>query len=133
VPITVTFDIQGAGGPSDHHRLLSMFERFGWERFGGTVYRYPRTDADTKAAEDWMNDVIPALMILRAYIIHALGKGWKFPHFTIDVQSSTGYNSEREYGAAPVVGAKMELREPSRRDFGKDKLREFVDLFEWPY
>lgn len=58
MPITVTFDIKG-GPPTDHHRLLTMFERLGWERFGGTVYRYPRTDTDAKVPEDWMNEVIP--------------------------------------------------------------------------
>jgi hypothetical protein len=64
MPITISYDI--TTDDNNHHNYIrSMFERFGWERLGGSVLRYEMRDAQ----EDWLNDVAPALMIFRSYLL----------------------------------------------------------------
>ena len=97
MPIIVTFDLSNAKD-LDLHRVRSLFERFGWEHLGGTAYRYPRLE-DEHSNEDWFNRVIPALMLLRAL---ALAEGRGLTRFSIDVQTSTGYNSTTGIGQPPL-------------------------------
>ena len=156
VPITITYDIQGAP-PTDHHRLQSMFERLGWEQLGGTVFRYPHTRQQKAAelsssprersltsrgaprrrgyqvAEDWLNDVVPALMILRAYIIHAQGEGRTESKFTIDAHACTGCSPETGYGNPPLPRSELDFNPYKRKDFGEEKLQALIDEFVWPY
>src|SRR5438132_8367751 len=97
MPAVITFDIKKAT-TKERNRVQSFFERLGWENLGGSSYRYPRLGSD-QPTEDWFNHVIPALMLFRAFIV----KGdVTLKKFTLDVQSSTGFNPESGYGTPPL-------------------------------
>src|SRR5438105_11200570 len=96
VPITVTFDIQSPT-PAELNRIRGFFERLGWEHLGNTAYRYPKFHGQ-HPTEDWFNHVLPALMLLRAFARYAAMTGRNLRKFSIDVQSSTGFNSLTNVG-----------------------------------
>src|SRR5438105_15043781 len=100
VPITVTFDIAGPTS-AELHRIRGFFERLGWKRLGNTAYRYPKLHGQ-HPTEDWFNHVIPALMLLRAFARHAMESGRNIDKFSIDVQSSTGFNPVTGVGTPPL-------------------------------
>src|SRR5262245_58070747 len=101
VPIAVTFDVIR---PTSRqlNRLRGAFERLGWEHLGNTAYRYPPLDGGA-GPEDWFNHVIPALMMLRSFARFLEGSGRALQSFTIDVQSSTGFNVQTGVGAPPLA------------------------------
>jgi hypothetical protein len=80
---------------SEHNRIQSFFERFGWESLGETSYRYPPLGSE-ESVEDWFNRVIPALMLLRLYFLKARKRGRRLTKFTLDIQSSSGFNIENQ-------------------------------------
>jgi hypothetical protein len=65
MPITISYDLKTE---DTNHRnyIRSMFERFGWKRLGGSVLRY---EVGENEEEDWLNDVVPALMLFRSYVV----------------------------------------------------------------
>lgn len=75
MPVTVSYDLR----TDDNHRnyIRSMFERFGWKRLGGSVFRY----ANQNGEEDWLNSVSPALMFFRSYV---KAKNIEVRSFTLD-------------------------------------------------
>ena len=79
MPITVSYDLADADN-NDRNYIRSMFERFGWKRMGGSVFRYAKTEGE----EDWLNEVVPALMIFRSYIV---AKSIDLNFFTLDTNS----------------------------------------------
>src|ERR1700730_14657234 len=89
MPVVFTFEVRAAP-PQERNRIQSFFERFGWENIGGSSYRYPRLGTDDQPVEDWLNHVVPALMLFRCYI---LSSRRQLPKFTIDVQASAGHNA----------------------------------------
>jgi hypothetical protein len=93
MPITVSFDLENYAA-NHHSRLLSMFERFGWQSIGGTSFRYPRLGTE-QPVEDWFNHVVPALMLLRAYAVRYPGR---ISRFSIDAQSMSGCEPNSGYG-----------------------------------
>src|SRR6266403_300838 len=101
MPITVTFDIPGSGA-HDLGRLQSMFDRLKWQSLGSTTYRYPRLGSS--GPEDWLNHVVPALMLLRTAVLNS---GRTLTKFTLDASVSTGIDSEAEYGWQPTNGSEM--------------------------
>lgn len=125
MPITISFDLPGSG-PHDIGRIQSMFERFGWERAGDSVYRYPRSD-DTEP-EDWLNRVIPALMLFRTFVVTT---GRSLSSFTVSANSSTAYNRASKLGTAPTND--LELFRPSNQKFGAKNLWAWLESMEWPY
>lgn len=127
MPVIFSFDLEGAA-PVEHNRLQSMFERFGWERLGGSSYRYPELGSD-EPTEDWLNNVVPALMLFRAYAV----KAKKVVRYSLDVQTSTGYNPARGYGAAPADSTSLAWSSASNQQFGKKKLTDWIDKIEFPY
>lgn len=129
MPVVLTFDLQGAQ-PSDHNRIQSLFERFGWENLGGSSYRYPRLGTKNQPVEDWFNHVVPALMLFRAY---TLSEGRQIRRFTVDAQSSSGYNPETEFGSPPLAGEDITFYDPKNQQFGKSNLVEWLDKIRWPY
>jgi hypothetical protein len=133
MPITVTFDLEHPS-PNDLHRIRGFFERLGWEHLGNTAYRYPKLHSQ-HSTEDWFNHVIPALMLLRAFARYAPQTGCTFKRFSIDVQSSTGYNPITEVGTLPVPSSEIVFSQPSRsgRAFGKQQLDDWLDAILWPY
>jgi hypothetical protein len=66
LPIIVTFDLSRPT-PLELNRIRGAFERLGWEHLGNTAYRYPRL-RDAVQTEDWLNRVVPALMLLRSLV-----------------------------------------------------------------
>src|SRR4051812_44515154 len=66
MPITISYDLAAAES-NDRNYIRSMFERFSWKRLGGSVFRY--NWVDDNGQEDWLNDVVPALMMFRSYCL----------------------------------------------------------------
>ena len=133
MPITVTFDLRRPR-PTDLHRIRGFFERLGWEHLGNTAYRYPKLHGQ-HPTEDWFNHVIPALMLLRAFARFAPSVGCSVEKFSIDVQSSTGYNPLTGVGTLPMPSEEITFSQPSRpgRAFGKQQLDDWLDAVTWPY
>ena len=133
MPIVVTFDLKKPTS-NDLNRLRGLFERLGWERLGNTAYRYPKLHSQ-HPTEDWFNHVIPALMLLRAFARYAPQTGCTVERFSIDVQSSTGYNPITGVGTLPSSSAQTAFSQPSRsgRAFGKQQLDAWLDAITWPY
>jgi hypothetical protein len=133
MPITVTFDIERPT-PLELNRLRSAFERLGWEHLGNTAYRYPQLH-EHDAVEDWFNHVVPALMLLRTFAVHLLADGRSLKKFSLDVQSSTGYDPVTGVGMPPLAADDIDFELPSRRNksFGLQKLKDWIDGIEWPY
>jgi hypothetical protein len=133
VPIIVTFDLRNPGS-ADLNRIRGFFERLGWEHLGNTAYRYPKLHGQ-HLTEDWFNHVIPALMLLRSFARSAPLRGCTVEKFSIDVQSSTGYNPLTDVGTLPLPAAEITFSQPSRsgRAFGKQQLDAWLDAIDWPY
>jgi hypothetical protein len=133
MPITVTFDIERPT-PLELNRLRSAFERLGWEHLGNTAYRYAKLDQHD-AVEDWFNHVVPALVLLRAFAVHLLSSGRSLKKFSLDTQSSTGYDPLTRVGTPPVEADDIGYAQPSRRGFafGLRNLIDWLDGVEWPY
>ena len=132
MPVVFTFDIEGAP-PVERNRIQSFFERFGWQNIGGSSYRYPRLGTTDQPVEDWLNHIIPALMLFRTYI---LSSRRRVPLFTIDVQSSAGYSQTTLQGtrARPGNGnRRMTLYPPANNAFGEANLRDWLDSVTFPY
>lgn len=126
MPVTISYDL--AGADSVHHNYIrSMLERFGWRRFGGSVFRYDAGAATTPAAEDWLNNVIPSLMLLRAYILH---NGLALKRFTLDAASTTFVDLSdpaQPLGQGPQGGIGVTLVQPTNQQSSETALRDFVD------
>lgn len=128
MPVVITFDLKGAT-PKEQNRIQSFFERFGWENLGGSSYRYPRLGTDDQPVEDWLNHVIPALMLFRSY---AISSG-KLTKFTLDTNSSTGYSPNSNYGQPAISGAQTTLYKTQQAAFGEKKLKDWLDNVKFPY
>lgn len=132
MPIVLTFDLDTEhSDTNDYARLKSMFERFGWQSLGGTAYRYPRLGTD-QPVEDWLNHVVPALMLFRTYIaLHPQS----LRTFTLDANASSGFNPDTDFGHAPSNGQQISLYEPAtnRQHFGESQLRQWIGNIGWPY
>jgi hypothetical protein len=129
----VTFDIAGPT-PAELKRIRGFFERLGRERLGKTAYRSPKLHGQ-HPTEDWFNHVIPALMLLRAFARHITDTGRSIDKFSIDVQSSTGYNPATGVGTPPLPATQITFSQPSRSGqmFGLQNLRDWIDGVGWPY
>ena len=133
MPITVTFDISNPTS-AELNRIRGAFERLGWEHLGNTAYRYPKLHGQ-HLTEDWFNHVIPALTLLRAFARHAASTGRNLRKFSIDVQSSTGFNPITNVGTLPLPGHQITYSQPSRpgRSFAQQRLETWLDGITWPY
>lgn len=133
MPITVTFDIASPSSV-ELNRIRGFFERLGWEHLGNTAYRYPKLQGQQEP-EDWFNHVIPALVLLRAFARHAASTGRNIRKFSIDVQSSTGFNPVTMVGVPPLNASEVTYFQPSRpgRAFARQRLEDWLDALAWPY
>lgn len=133
MPILVTFDL-ASPRPRELNRIRGVFERLGWGRVGNTAYRFPPLD-EPEVGEDWLNRVVPALMLLRALACHASDTGRALVRFTLDTQSSTGFDVEEQRGPPVLTGDEMPLQEPSTsgRAFARESLIDWLEGMEWPY
>jgi len=128
--ITISYDITGAT-PAERNYVRSMFERFGWRRLGGSVLRYQLIDGQDE--EDWLNDVIPALMLFRSYV---LAKKITINFFTLDTNSVSRIDwtdSEKLLGYAPTDGTELHLYPPTNAQSSEKRIRRgvqsLIDLF----
>ena len=80
--------------------------------------------------EDWLNHVIPALMLFRTYVA---GHDLQLSKLTIDAHSSTGIDAEQAIGIQPMTGPAIPLSPPTNNQFGEQNLREWVDTVPVPY
>lgn len=119
MPVMFSYNFTGHEGIDNNH-IQSMFERFGWKNVGGSCYRYPPLGSDPLLTEDWLNRVIPALMLFRAYVLKT---GVTVSRFSLDAHSSTGHDGK--YGDAPV--AQPVLMAPVNGSFGVKNLEEWLD------
>src|SRR5260221_14381507 len=105
--------------PAEFNRICGFFERLGWEHLGNTAYRYPKLHSQ-HPTEDWFNHVIPTLMMLRAFARHVAATGRNMRKFSIDVQSSTGFNPLTNVGTLPLPAGEITYSQPSMsgRAFG---------------
>jgi hypothetical protein len=139
MPVLLTYELEGAE-TSEHNRLQSLFERLGWENLGGSSYRYPRLGTTDQPVEDWLNHVVPALMLFRAAVLKS-ACGLK--KFTLDVQSSSGYNKATNFGSGPLSGSAIKatkskrkgkkLYSPNNPSFGERNLIDWLDEIDYPY
>lgn len=127
MPILFSYDLRAAD-KADHNRLQSAFKRFGWEHLGGSAFRYPAL-AEDAIQEDWLNHVVPALMVFRAY---ALSRGAVVTKFSLDAQTSTGYRASRNASAKPQSAEKI-VADTRPQAFGKKQLVALLGSFAWPY
>jgi hypothetical protein len=126
MPIIFSYDLAGIVN-ADYNRIQSMFERFGWERIGGSCYRYPslprvpvhRGARQQPPREDWLNNVVPALMCFRAYV---LKRGLRLTKHSMDIQTSTG-----SHGARIRTANRLQLETPGSAAFGERQLRTWMD------
>lgn len=133
MPIIVTFDVERPT-PNELNRVRGFFERLGWEHLGNTAYRYPKLH-EHDVVEDWFNHVIPTLMLLRAFARSVATSGRSINKFSIDVQSSTGFNPVTGVGTLPLPGDTISLSPPSTsgEKFGQQRLIDWIDGVTWPY
>jgi hypothetical protein len=133
LPIVVTFDLSRPE-PLELNRIRGAFERLGWEHVGNTAYRYPHLQ-ESPTTEDWLNRVIPALMLLRTLARHAAETGRALVRFTIDVQSSTGFNQETNVGTPALPAEDIDYALPSRSGeaMSQQRLENWLAGIEWPY
>jgi hypothetical protein len=131
--ITISYDLSGAS-PAERNYIRSMFERFGWRRLGGSVLRYQLIEDQDE--EDWLNDVIPALMLFRSYV---LAKNIKVNFFTLDTNSVTRIDHtdpDELLGYAPQDGANTHLYPPTNPQSSEKRIRrgidQLIDLFKAP-
>lgn len=102
MPITVSYDLQNAT-PAQRNYVRSMFERFGFRRLGGSVFRYAKI---RDAEEDWLNDVAPALMFFRSYVLH---HAITIRYFTLDTHAVARIDhsdAERPLGHQPLAACR---------------------------
>jgi hypothetical protein len=126
MPITLSYDLQDVD-TNQRSYVRSTLERFGWLRLGGSVFRYKgRAQEDGEVIEDWLNDVVPALMYVRSYV---LSIGGKFRFLTIDAMStSTLMDTDDEAVGTPLEdGAALTMRNPANAQSSEQRIRAFVE------
>lgn len=129
MPIVITFDVEGAN-TTERNRIQSFFQRFGWQSLGGSSFRYPKLGSKN-VVEDWFNHVVPALMLFRSYI---LTSGRDLTKFTIDCNTSTGFDEDGKWGAPPKKAEFIDFKvPPKQKQFGEKKLKQWLNNFEFPY
>jgi hypothetical protein len=144
MPVVLTFDLNSDHtAANDHAYLKSAFHRLGWQSIGSTAYRYPRLGTLGQPVEDWLNHVIPALMLFRAY---CAAKPLAVDDFSLEVHSSSsGYvpaqNARPGHGieARPEYGRKAQSDQqihlypspPPHHHYGEANLRNWIDNIRW--
>lgn len=133
MPVLFSFDLEGAP-PLERNRIQSFFERLGWENVGGSSYRYPALGQLNEGAEDWFNHIVPALMLFRCSVLSSRRRLIKY---SIDVQSTGGYNKARRFGNPPrkanTKKSRYKFSTPKNGAFGERNLRVWLDHVTYPY
>lgn len=124
--VTVSYDLSAVPAQQRNY-IRSMFERFGWKRLGGSVFRYSGRKINGRVTEDWLNDVIPSLMFFRSYV---LKNQIDLKFFTLDSASVCFLDFSDPaltLGRMPQDGPGLTLSTPTNTQSAASKLREFVD------
>ena len=74
-------------------------------------------------------------VLLRVFARHLQATGRSLRRFSLDVQSSTGYNATTGVGMPALDPAAITYSQPSRsgQAFGLRNLRDWIDGIPWPY
>ena len=128
MPIIVTFEVTDTDN-NQRNRVQDFFVGLGWQNLGGSAYRYP--PLNHTGTEDWLNCVIPALMVFRRYLLSSGRITVK--NFTIDTNASVGYDCDPPYGHAPRILTAQDLRTMPYEKFTQDKLMDWVNSADYPY
>jgi hypothetical protein len=120
MPIMFSYNLVSAT-TDQQNRVQSLFQRFGWENVGGSCYRYPPL-RQRPAVEDWLNHVVPALMLFRAFV---LKQDLQVNKYSLDAHSSTGHSESVANRIADV--SEIQFSQPSNQQFGATKLREWLE------
>ena len=128
MPITLTFDVEDADN-NQRNRVQELFEKLGWQNVGGSSYRYP--PLGQAGVEDWLNHVIPALMLFRKYLQSS--NRVTLTKFSLDAQTSTGYDPASNYGSPPVVMVANHLVQTATNKFTVDNLLDWINTADYPY
>jgi hypothetical protein len=98
----------------------------------GSVLRYEVDEGE----EDWLNDVVPALMLFRSYVV---AKGITLKFFTLDTHSVARIDlsdPDEELGFEPDNGDDIFLHKPTNIQSSKKRIRRgidaLIDLFSPP-
>lgn len=131
MPIMFSYNVQAAP-PHDHNRIQSLFERLGWERIGGSCYRYPALSQSLPASrqtttEDWFNQVVPALMLFRSFVRK---RNLVLDTFSLDVQSSTGFSLNQNVGQGLLGANSLNFGATQQVQFGEANLRDWIQNAE---
>jgi hypothetical protein len=127
MPVTISYDLAEINVNARSY-IRSMLERFNWHRLGGSVFRYDGIpDAATQGLrEDWLNDVVPALMFFRSFILR---NNIHLKFFTVDASGASFIDhsdSTLLYGEQPLNGDALNLGTPTNEQSSIKALREFV-------
>lgn len=131
MPIVITFDLKGYK-KNDHGKIKTMFEKFGWENLGGTAYRYPKLGTSDQPVEDWLNHVIPALMLFRSYL--STRQGVILKRLSIDTNTSSGYNPNTSFGHTVLPAHEAaNYDHVGQSKFSQDLLEKWLNGITFPY
>ena len=121
MPVTISYDLK-TEDPNHRSYIRSMFERFGWRRLGGSVFRY---EGKGSGQEDWLNEVVPAIMFFRSYVL-AKKIGIKF--FTLDAGSITrlDFSESPAVGTKPRSSSSLKLHKPRNQQSAEKTIRSFM-------
>jgi len=128
MPIILTFDVTDSDN-NQRNRVQEFFEKLGWEALGGTSYRYPPLNNATQL-EDWINHVVPALMLFRRYLLSS--PRVTLTRMTIDAHCSTGYDGGNIGSPAHSLSA-SDLVATTHDKFTVQKLLDWVNTTDYPY
>jgi hypothetical protein len=104
-----------------------MFERFGWRRLGGSVFRYEGVRQDGEMYEDWLNHIVPALMFMRSYIVE---RDLDLSFFTVSASGSSFIDNSdpgNSYGNQPLDGDNLNDIQPTNEQSSIRTIRQFID------
>lgn len=122
MPITISYDLKQAT-PNDHNRIRSALETFGWEGLGGSTFRFSTAQG---SEEDWLNKVIPSLMLFRSYLVE---HGLTIKFFTLDTQSVSRIDQSAPgpvRGYPPVSADKIKFDKPKNKQAGLKWIKRFI-------
>ncbi len=123
MPITFTYDIEAAEDRSDDRARINLsFRRFGWESLGGSSWRFPKLARQALSTEDWMNHVIPALMVFKAIVI---SQKLNVQSYSLDGSVHSGVRTDNDIiGSKIAASHEVELFDPNVKEARSAKLSE---------
>lgn len=120
--ITLSYDL--ITDDANHRTYIrSMFERFGWTRLGGSVFRYEKGSKQ----EDWLNEVAPSIVLFRSYV---LANNITVRFFTLDAVSVARIDHSdpgKLLGSQPLLGKDIPLHTPTNPQSSIKRLRRALD------